>query len=265
MGYLCLLLVSITPNAIKKNIFKWNLFTFQQTTPIHEGEIRSYGGSLSANSTCSSKTEIKLFNKQNKLKRFFAVKHLACGCIWTLCLGILFIFIHSLFLNYVENNPVTILTFVEQPKQPAPVIVKICNSVFLDPQKILSYNASEINFATYEFLYHAILGNQWDDSKVVIPTTLEDFFLLSSRMLETFKLDQEVFMLNCFTVGDYADCLNHFQWFFDAGSSSCYKAEIDMEGYGTYNVLTFGLYFDPSKTLGKYTSRLGAYVFFPPR
>ena len=41
---------------------------------------------------------------------------------------------------------------------------------------------------------------------------------------------------------------------------SCFEASIELHGYGHYNFLGLSFFFDPHLTLGKYTSKLGAYV-----
>ena len=65
---------------------------------------------------------------------------------WIVCLTVLGLFTMSVFYEFIENNPVTIITFINKPEYPDPVVVKVCPSVFLDQQKILSYNGTEINY-----------------------------------------------------------------------------------------------------------------------
>ena len=65
---------------------------------------------------------------------------------WIVCLTVLSLFTMSVFYEFIENNPVTIITFINKPENPDPVVVKVCPSVLLDQQKILSYNGTEINY-----------------------------------------------------------------------------------------------------------------------
>ena len=171
---------------------------------------------------------------------------------WVACSSVLFFFTNDVFVNYLQHNPVTILTFVDQPKQPAPVVVRICNSVHLDPEKIMNYNGSQIELKTYEFLRHAVAGDDnFDDSSFVLQSVYFDYFIVSHRILETFKLDKDEFLVKCFTVGlNWKECSHQFQWYADKSSASCFKAEIDIGGYGVHNMLSILFYFDPTKTLG---------------
>ena len=180
---------------------------------------------------------------------------------WCLCLTALSLFTLSVFSEFIEHNPITIITFVNKPEHPGPVVVKVCPTVFLDPEKIRNYSGSEIDFKTYEFLYRAVSGVPFDDTYFVAISPMKDSFLVSSRIMEEFKLDKNQFIVNCFLVGHYDDCLPAFEWHLDP-EQPCYRAEIDIRGYGRYNTVFISFIFDPTKTLGRYTSKLGAYVTF---
>ena len=186
--------------------------------------------------------------------------------MWTFCITVSILFIHSTFVEYQESDPITTTTFIDGKPKPDPVIVKICNSVFLDAQKILKYNGTEFNYDAYEFLYEAVSGNfLFDDSKWVVSTSVNDMFFLSNNVLDAFRLDVDMFLGTCYVVGSYRNCIPDFEWHLDV-ETSCYQAQIDLGGYGRNRALKLGFFFNPDIQLGKYISLPGVYVtFFHPR
>ena len=78
--------------------------------------------------------------------------------------------------------------------------------------------------------------------------------------MEEFSLDKEAFIVSCFLVGHYDDCFPALEWHLDP-AQPCYSAIIDVRGYGKSNTLTISLFFDPTSTLGRYTSRLVSAFF----
>ena len=194
------------------------------------------------------------------LKQFIAWRYLLFFILWCFCIVLSFVFISSTFLEYQQSGPITTTTFADYPEKPDPVIVKICNSVFLDTQKVLEYNGTEFAYNTYEFLYEAASGNfMFDDSKSVMSTSVNDMFFLSNRIIEEFKLDIDMFVGSCYVVGTYRDCIQDFKWHLDI-ETSCYQAQIDLGGYGRNRALKLGFFFNPEIQLGKYISQMGAYV-----
>ena len=185
--------------------------------------------------------------------------------MWISCISVSSLFIQSTVNEYKDSDPITTVTFIDYKAKPDPVIVKICNSVFLDMEKVLNYNGANISYESYEFLYEAALGNfMFDDSKWVLSTSVNDIFFLSARTIDAFKLDIGKFLGTCYVVGTYKDCIQDFKWHLDI-ETSCYQAEVDLGGYGRNRALKLGFYFSPDITLGKYIAQLGAYVtFFHP-
>ena len=181
---------------------------------------------------------------------------------WCFCVSASLYFIHYTYIEYIDSSPLTTFTFIDYPPNPDPVIVKICNSVFLDIEKILNYDGAEFSYDAYEFLYEAASGNHlFDDSNWVVTTSVKDVFFLSARVLEEFKLDVEKFLGSCYVVGTYKDCISHFKLHLDV-ETLCYQAEIDLGGYGGNLALKLGFFFDPKLHLGKYIEQSGAYVSF---
>ena len=94
----------------------------------------------------------------------------------------------------------TMISYVDPPRKPEPVIVMVCNNVFMDYRKILRYNSNEtFSYESYEFLHQAALGNDlFNDEAWVLSVLSKDLFLISNRIKEEFKLDLDEFMIACF-------------------------------------------------------------------
>ena len=184
--------------------------------------------------------------------------------VWMLsrsfCLILLVFLSSQLFLQYVENNPTTIATYTDHHKNSTTVKLKICHTVYLDPDKILGYNGSEIDIEAYEFLYEAVKGNShFNDSGWVLTDHLKPFFSISSRVRKTFLTQLNQFMIACFHKERYLDCSNFFIYY-DESYNPCFEGWVTLDGLGLHYAATIFLYFDPAKTLGKYTKSIGANV-----
>ena len=181
---------------------------------------------------------------------------------WSFCITFSFFFIRSTFMEFLQSDPITTVTFIDYPVKPDPIVVKVCNSIFLDAKKILNYNGTNFSYDSYEFLLEAVSGNyQFDDSKWVLLTSVNDIFFLSSRILDAFRLDVDDFLATCYVVGTYKDCIPDFRWYLDR-ETSCYQAEIDLGGYGRNRALKMGFYFNPDIQFRKYIEQQGVYVTF---
>ena len=77
----------------------------------------------------------KTFSRRKLFRLYF--HKASTALIWILCSGVLFLFSRQIILEYLRKSPVTVIFFVDPPTTPEPVRIKICNSVFLDAQKIL--------------------------------------------------------------------------------------------------------------------------------
>ena len=167
----------------------------------------------------------------------------------------------QVFLEFWEKNPKTVTTFSHHSWDSASVKVKICNSVLLDRNKILSYNGADLKFEAYQFLYEASLGNYgFNDTGWVVTENMRNFFSVSSRVTQTFRMDVDQFLLAC-SLGayDYSNCSTLLQ-FYDEPFAPCYQAVVNLKGFGYHHTLGFYMYFDPKMTLGKYTQSIGAHV-----
>ena len=55
--------------------------------------------------------------------------------IWIACSSALFVFSLKTYLEYGDEKLVTVLTFEDQAETPDPVVIRICNNVYLDLRK----------------------------------------------------------------------------------------------------------------------------------
>ena len=191
-------------------------------------------------------------------------------CIWlhnlfwfltrSVCFILLSVLSFQLLIQYQEKNPTTITTYTDAPEEAGVLKVKICNSVFLDPDKIKAYDESKFSLEAYQFLKEVVNGNSiFNDSGWVQPDPLKPFFMISSRVKKTFLMDLDQFMLACFVGQSYKHCSKLF-FYFDETFSPCFEGFIKLKGYGIHYAATIFLYFNPNKTLGRYTKFMGANV-----
>ena len=184
---------------------------------------------------------------------FWLLTRLGCFvCLVALC--------WQLFIQYRAKNPTTVTIYTDHQLEPSLVKVKICNNVFLDPDKILNYTGHDLSMEAYEFLYEAVKGNtEFDDSNWVLTDHLKPFFAISSRVKTTFLMDLDQFVIACFVREVYKDCSKMF-FYFDESHIPCFEAWMNLQGYGMHYAATIYLYFDPNKTFGRYTKSIGSFV-----
>ena len=166
----------------------------------------------------------------------------------------------DLLIEYQEKNPATITTYIEYPTNSSIVKVKICNTVFLDPQKILTYNQKEFDLEAYEFLYQAAKGNTaFNDSGWVKTDHMKPVFMISSRVRRQFLREIDQFMVGCHVRETYQSCPALFSYF-DESYNPCFEGLINLGGIGLHYAATFFLYYDRKTTMGRYTRANGANV-----
>ena len=169
-------------------------------------------------------------------------------------------YIWKIFKEYAEDTPITIVTLVPQPRQPDPVIIEVCNKIIFDEEKISAYNGTDYDKDSVNFLRQIVQQNDsFDHRDFILSSTYGDTFLLSPRIMDAFKLDLNQFMTTCIIVGSFRDCSQNFKFHLEF-ASSCYKAEIDLGGFGTSRALMLGFYFDPRHKFGKYSGDAGLSV-----
>ena len=202
-------------------------------------------------------------HKNPYLDPFYYIKRLPRFFIWTTCTIILLYFAIQIFQEYRQKIPVTVTTFIDAPPNPDPIQIKICNTAFLDPQKILDYDITTGNLSPhqYNFLLQTVNKNySFDDDIYVRRGVIKEIFVLSSRTLDEFKLDKEDFMLLCRVPFSDIECVSQFVWHVEP-YGGCYQADLYIKGYGQYNMLSLSFYFDPDVNLKRYSrGRLGAFV-----
>ena len=144
--------------------------------------------------------------------------------------------------------------------QPIEIKIKICNKVFLDPDKIINYNGTEFGKDTYWFLVEAIAGNYtFDDSTWVTKNHMNNRFFLSQRIVKEFLMDVDQFMISCVVDYSFKNCSEIFH-FYDEPRSPCFEGTVSLMGQGHYHNVNIYFYFNPHKTLGKYSRTIGANV-----
>ena len=189
-----------------------------------------------------------------RLPSFINLTNCMLVSVWVLCSSLLLYLFKTVFEDYNEQNPVTVITFVDRTS--TPVNIKICNENYLDRRKIL--NKSNPDYEHYQFLTEAMLGNEkFNDSNRIINWFSGTFFLLSSNVLQYLALDLNEFLLACLVKG--LECSKQFHLYPEL-FTPCYEATIDMQHFDKNNGISLVFHFDPNITLGKYSDNVGAYI-----
>ena len=189
------------------------------------------------------------------------VGKIAWAAIWITCSIAMFLFVYTSFYEYIEDNPVTIVTFVDRPEQPGPVVVKICNKVPLDEQLIKNYNGTGYHKPSIDFLEQTVSWNEsFNHAEWAVPISTGNMFLLSSRIFDAFKLDISMFTVICSINGrQYSACSQDFEFYLDLGIP-CFRGQIHFQGYGRNKALVLGFVLHSSVKFGKHTGAPGLYV-----
>ena len=138
--------------------------------------------------------------------------------------------------------------------------MKVCNSFYLDPEKILKYNGSDYNMEAYEYLYEAASGNyKFNDTDSVYQDDARYYLSASSRVYEEFVMDVDQFLLTCSYSGHRLKCSYLFSYVQEP-LAACYETIVRPTGIGAYHTFNMFFFFNSSKFLGKYTKSLGAHV-----
>ena len=209
---------------------------------------------ISAFSSFPSSYLVKLW-RYFKLKVFQYISGLTCLLVFT------FLFV-NIFCQYRREDSTTITEFVDISEVSKDIKVKICNNVFLDPQKILNYNGTDLKPESFNFLLQSLTethsSNENSDWRHFSALTV-DKFVLSSRIMETFRLDLDKFMISCYVGHSEYSCLHLFRPVID-NFMVCYEAVIDAVSVGLHYSIGIALYFNPDIKFGKYTSTWGSIV-----
>ena len=180
--------------------------------------------------------------------------------VWVLCTSLLVFFFKGVFNDYIEQSPISTVTYVNQKHFSSPINVKVCNEVYLDKRKVLNYNGSQLSFDSYRFLYEAMSGNDdFNDSRRIFVDKNSVKFFVSFKTLETFKLDVEDFLVGCLTSTEAQNCTSSFK-LFPEFNTICYDATINVSHFDKNNGIFLVFYFNPNMTMGKYTTTIGAFV-----
>ena len=166
-------------------------------------------------------------------------------------------FARDVYQEYMEYNPISIVSLQDPPKKAELITLKICNKVYLDKLKIVNYNGSEVTYESYGFLQQAILTNSAvKGSFRRYRHPLREYFLMPLKIYDVFKYDLENFMMACL---------------YDASLTSSFSQNARLHAMQPiltflvtefFNTLKFFFYFDPEMTIGKHTPKLGSYVTF---
>ena len=200
-------------------------------------------------------TKIQLTVHKTKRFAFWAIS-------WISCSVLMGFFARDVYQEYMELNPISIVSLQDPPKKAELITLKICNEGYLDKLKIVNYNGSEVTYESYGFLHQAILTNSaLKGSFRRYRHPLREYFLMPFKIYDVFKYDLENFMMACLYEGSNKSCLFDFK-FQPESQAPCYAANLDVSGYGIFQYLEIFLYFDPKMTIGKHTPKLGSYVTF---
>ena len=181
--------------------------------------------------------------------------------IWATCVVCLIAFSWEVFAQYREENPITVITFSDLGSSAPPLKVKVCNSYYLDPEKILNYNGTDLKIEAYQYLHEAASGNhQFNDTGSVYKNDMRYFLSVSSRVYSEFALDVDQFLLTCSWSGIIRKKCSSVFAYVQEPLAVCYETIIEFGGLGAYNSFNLFFYFNTSKALGKYTKSVGAHV-----
>ena len=176
------------------------------------------------------------------------------------CTLLMLTLIEQTFAEYSEHNPITIVKFIDQPEKPDPILVKVCNKIFLDEEKVAKYNGTEFGEKPIQFLKRFVSGKTLpSDQRFSKASPLFDSFHLSPKILSAFKLDLDKFLMICFIAGLNADCSGNWAFSIDL-DVSCFQKTVRLAGYGDHWSLMLGFYFDPNVKFGPYSGSPGALV-----
>ena len=194
------------------------------------------------------------------IRRHYCNYVICWALIWATCVACLFAFFWEIFAQYREENPIAVISFSDLENFVPPIKVKVCNSFYLDPEKILSYNGTNLKLEAYEYLYEAASGNhQFDDTSSVYYNDVWFYLAASRRVFKEFAMDVDQFLLSCSWSGNRDNCSNLFSYVQEP-LAVCYEAVVQLKGFGSHTSFNMFFYFNSSKFLGKYTKSLGAYV-----
>ena len=176
------------------------------------------------------------------------------------CTVLMLALIKGTFEEYSEHNPITVIKFIDQPEKPDPILVKICNKIFLDEEKVANYNGTDFDEEPVEFLKRSVSGEILpSDRRFIQASPIFDSFHLSPKILSAFKLDLDKFLMTCFIAGSNADCSGNWTFYIDL-DVSCFQKTVRLAGYGDHWSLMLGFYFDPNVKFGPYSGSPGALV-----
>ena len=181
---------------------------------------------------------------------------------WSVCTLLLTHFSRKVTIEYMEENLVTVVSQTPPPSKPETVRVRVCNEVYLDSEKIKNFSKTASNNDSFSILHEIIIQkSDYSNTSRIYRHPFRNYFKISSEMYEHFSLEAEQFILACDVSNSNQSCIPGFKFYLDQ-EVSCYETQVDIQGYGIYQYLRLVFFFDPKKTLGSFTRKLGAYVMF---
>ena len=138
---------------------------------------------------------------------------------WVLCVCIFSFFSHNVFLEFLDDKPVSIATLRNLEENEALVTINSCNNLPVDHQKM---NVNVID---------AIIEQQ----------TLKSFCLISSQLLNETSLDICEFVVGCEISGK--SCLHSFKWLAPRIKWTLLQGKVNILTTGVANNLVIDFYF----------------------
>ena len=173
--------------------------------------------------------EDKSFNEKKLPSKLCLKMRKPAFLTWILCICVFTYFSYEGFQEFLQNNPVSIITYRNISENEAMVALKICNNLALDPRKLQTFKNKH--------------GPDSSGVPVYISHPLKNFYVSSSQKLEELKLDLGKFMIGCEIYPYQKSCFNLFKWHLET-MGSCYEAILDLYSVGKLNPILIDLYFD---------------------
>ena len=133
--------------------------------------------------------------------------------LWLGCFVSAFFSCYSLVDQYFEKRPVTSETFFETDQIVRPG-VEICNTAFLDPEKVINYKGADFNFPAFKEFQDDVIATFGDvnSQRVLEERDGDSSIIFSRRILDYFKLDIDRFFISCSVRDTFANCNDVLHW-----------------------------------------------------
>ena len=201
-----------------------------------------------------------LFTKISERRRFkqasFSKKIPTCFS-WVLCILLFTYFFYFSLSDFLEENPISIISYRNLQNNDASVSIKVCNYADLDPAKIQEYIANNSdkysNYTIDDFYHKTPLQHR--------RLPLKSFYAYSTEIYERTKVEVQQFMVGCNLWHNLlrTSCVSHFKWHFER-LGACFLADLKVMIDPQTPSVYIDFYFDPELNIESYGSNHGAFV-----